>query len=358
MLKSTEDLMKMSKKRKEQPLPAPDPAPSLKRMKPAAAKASQENTPELKNLIDKIHSNSERIAQAKKNIALIKPHEAHITAKGKKALLKDKLAVKKSTMKISKFCSPNTGNKLILKKRSAAKPQEVQTEPKFCSSQTVNKNTSAKCPVWNSQESKTKSETMSSDGQDCMPKDILEDDLKLSDDESVSSPQENKAKSEDISNDEAACMLDRLIEEDEQATSSSNSEPVIDDGKNTAPTSSSPSPKQAKAEKGNRKLLKKKERQSDELHELRAQKQKATNEYIRMLFPEEYRKRRCSQKSSHPINLLNDEKAKDDYSQTSKVKQMETKTNKKKNTNTTRNQVIQQPVNALIALNNAHPNII
>ena len=349
MLKSTEDLMKMSKKRKEQSLPAPPP----KRIKPDPAKATQENPPELKNLIDKICSNSEKIAQERKSTVLIKPHEVPIKAKGKKALLRDKLAVKKSNMKVSKFCSPDTGNKLILKKRSAANPHEVPTKPKFCSSKTVNKNTSATCPVQDAQESKTKSETMSSDEQDRMPKDILEDDLKLSDDESVSSPQENKAK--DLSDDEAASMLDRLIEDNEQSISSSNSESVIDDGKNTAPPSSSPPPKQAKAEKGKVKLLNKKERKSIDFHELRAQ---ATNDYIKTLFTEEYRKRRCSQTSSQSVNPFNDEKGKDDYSQPAKVKQMETKTNDKKSKNKTRNQAIQQPVNAVIASDNAHPNII
>ena len=353
MLKSTHDLMKMSKKRKEQSLPALAPPP--KRMKPAPAKITQENPPDLKNLIDKIRSNSEKIGQARKNTVLIKPHEVPIKAKGKKALLKDKLAVKKNNMKITKFCSPNNGNKLIHKKCSAAKPQELQTKQKFCSSKTVNENTSAKCPVWNAQESITKSETMSSDEQDHVSMDVLEDDLKLSDDESVSSPQENKAKSENLSDDEAARMLDSLIEEDEQVTSSSNSEPVIDDAKNTAPSSSSPSPKQTKAEKRKVKKLKEKERKSVEFHELRAQ---ATNEYIRTLFPEDYRKRRNSQKSSKPINLLIEEKAKDDCSQQTKVKQMETKTNEKKDKSKTRNQATLQPVDAHIALNNAHPNII
>ena len=98
MLQSTADLVKMSKKRKEQPLPAPAPPP--KRLKPAPAKASQEKAPGLKNLKDKIHSNSEKIAQARKNMVLIKPHEVHIKSKGRKALLKDKLAVKKKNMKI------------------------------------------------------------------------------------------------------------------------------------------------------------------------------------------------------------------------------------------------------------------
>ena len=141
---------------------------------------------------------------------------------------------------------------------------------------------------------------MSLDEQDRMPKVIFEDDLKLSVDESISSPQENKAKSEDISDDEAAHMLDRLIEEDEPATSSSNSELVINDGEKPAPLSSSPSPKQAIAEKGKGKLLKKKERKSNKLHELRAQKHKATNEYTKTLFTEDYL-------SSQPLNPLNDE---------------------------------------------------
>ena len=422
MLQSTEDLMKMSKKRKEQSLPAPP----LKRLKLAQTKESSQSSAELQTAIHKVCSKLKMNVPEKKSIAVINPEDITITARGRKAVPKYKPAVEKKNMKKNRFCSPIIDSKITPTKSPVSKAKERITKSNSCSSKIKNKNTPTKGPVKKQQEDKTKSEKKSLDDKDSTLKDLFGDDYELSDDESVSSPQENESKSEEISLDEQDRMLQGLLgdefslasssssddknalssksedisdKEGAPATSSSNSDPVTN-GKTIEPPlpslSTSLSPKQTKAAKKKGKVLSKKDSMLDEY---RAQRVKRTNEYLSMIFPEDYRKRRL-QKSSPQTSSLNDQQVQDQTPIT-QAKQMEAKVqfdqmkqqdtnmvpdqpkpmetavtnsqpqrtmanvvnNQPKTINNTRQnksgkEAIQRPVNALPAGNNAHPNIV